>query len=479
MVLFVAAVLSSAPLSAAPWIEVGDERIRHHLKTLNDAGVISIQLNTWPLMWADVHSAIADVDLAGLSSVQRLVIRELQFEKRHQTKQTLKRSLELNASNSRSLFRGFGSSALEKGEIHHSFDWDGESAAFKLKANIVSNPGKDLSETHFDGSYLAWVLGDWVFGAGAIDRWWGPGQQSSLILSNNARPIPALMFRSKGVQSFASPWLSWLGRWQFVSFVGQLESSRVIPEAKLTGMRFSFSPVSSLELGLSRAMQWGGKGRDQDISAFFKSLTSKDENTGDGAGNQIGGFDARYAFHAFGLLPSAVYAQAIGEDEAGYMPSKYTAQFGFDTSFELPELAATFRGTLEFTDSTAGALGSEHANTAYEHSVYKSGYRFRSRAIGAAYDNDARVVSVSGALYLPGQRSLSLVLQRLELNYDDSGGNSVASAAQTLWGGQLGWQSLLFDGRLSLGATLWDDKPKVNIDGIERFSVSAAWEYRY
>ena len=64
-------------------------------------------------------------------------------------------------------------------------------------------------------------------------------------------------------------------------------------------------------------MQWGGEGRDEDLSAFWKSLSSQGENTSEQSGNQIAGFDARLNFNLTESLPSAIYAQYIGEDEAG------------------------------------------------------------------------------------------------------------------------------------------------------------------
>ncbi len=42
-----------------------------------------------------------------------------------------------------------------------------------------------------DGSYLGVNVGNFMLSAGYIERWWGPGWDGSLILSTNARPIPA------------------------------------------------------------------------------------------------------------------------------------------------------------------------------------------------------------------------------------------------------------------------------------------------
>ncbi|WP_231877363.1 capsule assembly Wzi family protein, partial [Oleiphilus sp. HI0043] len=212
----------------------------------------------------------------------------------------IKKSLEVTAGSARPLLRDFGSFQQEKGEIHKTMEGDSESFAFRLQANVMTDPGDDAVQTDFYGSYLAGVLGgrdgNWVLGVGAVDQWWGAGSQSSLILTNNAEPVPSVFLRTKQGQTFETPLLSWLGEWQFVSYIGQLESERTIPEAKLTGMRFTFRPLKGLEFGMSRAMQWGGEGRDEDLSTFWKSLTSQGENTAKQAGNQLAGFDVRYGF---------------------------------------------------------------------------------------------------------------------------------------------------------------------------------------
>ena len=464
---------------ASPWIDVGDERLRNNLHFLNDSGVMPISLTTWPIMWADVKIALKKVRRSELNPSQKAAIRELEFELRYQTGQGFKRSIEFTAATSRALFRDFSSNYREKGEIHKSFDWDGEDIAFKLQSNLVTDSGDSDLDASLDGSYIAGVLGEWVLGVGAIDRWWGPGTQSSLILSNNARPVPALIFQTKGAQHFDTFLLSWLGEWQFVSFLGQMESSRVVPEGKLTGMRFTFKPTDFLEFGLSRAMQWGGEGRDEDFSSFWKSLTSQGENTSEQSGNQIAGFDARYNFNFLNVFPSAVYSQAIGEDEAGFMPTKYTFQLGGESYYALAS-GNSVKGFVEYTNTTAGALGAEHPNVAYEHSVFQTGYRYRGRVLGATYDNDAEVLTLGGAYQQTEGQLTKLTLSYMKLNEDAvAARNTVSSDAQTLVYIEANHQRFFAGGRLKLGLSYQTKELPTVQEDIDQSSVFASWEYRF
>lgn len=465
---------------ASPWIEASDQRTRQNLEFLNDAGVISIGSTTWPLMWRDVSLALDSVNRSGLSATQSRAVNELSFELRYQSSEVIKRSVKVSASNSRAIFNDSAVQGAEKGMLVHRFDADGDRISLRLQGNLVSDPGEDSVETYLDGSYLAGALGNWVFGVGAIDRWWGPSSNTSLILSNNARPVPALQFRSQGEQTFESPWLSWVGPWSFTSFVGRLEGDRVIAHAYLTGMRLTVRPVKGLELGASRAMMWGGDGREGDLSAFFKSLTSQDENTGEGSGNQLGGFDLRYGVSISDYLSSAVYAQLIGEDEAGFMPSKYLSQFGFESTFAFDSNGSFIKGYVESVNSSAGSLNDPQYNTAYGHSVYQTGYRFRGRPLGASFDGDARVLSAGLNWNMSDNRSAGVSVSRYELNVDGSPGSNVVSRiAQDLYQVRLSYQCLLFEGRLSLGATLLSEDLVTPQLDIERHSFDAAWEYRF
>ncbi len=477
-------ILASSFLSAiafaSPWISVGETRLKQQLQLLNDTGVTRLSLSTWPVMWADVADALNEVDEKSLNAAQLNAFRELRFELMHQTKSEMKRSLTLGVSNSRTLFRDFDSDLYEKAQISHHFDWDGPNFSFKLQANLETDPGEDVVESQLYGSYIAGVAGSWVLGVGAIDQWWGPGQQSSLILSNNARPVPSVFIRTKHAQTFETPFLSWLGSWHFVTFVGQLESRRFISEAKLTGMRFTFKPFDALEIGLSRGMQWGGEGRSESLSTFFKSVTSQGENTSEQSGNQLAGYDLRYTFLRRPAGGVSLYSQLIGEDEAGYLPSKFLLQAGLESNIALAsgDQLGVF---LEHANTTAGSIGGKQFDTAYEHSVYKTGYRHRGRVLGASYDNDAQIYSL-GVRHsqLTDAQTMSATISLIELNqFGGAGANTVSSTPVELYQLQLGYQRLALGGQLKVKLNWLSDMPPQLEEEFDTFAASVAWLYRF
>ena len=249
-----------------------------------------------------------------------------------------------------------------------------------------------------DGSQLGVDLGNWSIAASTYDHWWGPGWDGSLILSNNARPIPSLIVGRNRTQAFESKWLSWMGPWDLQVMFGQLEEERAVPNAQFFGMRLNFRPLKGLEFGLSRSAQWCGDGRPCGLDTFWDLLLGKDNIGDDGIGeenepgNQMAGFDVRWTNLWF-ETPVSLYGQMIGEDEAGGFPSRYLAQFGVEGS-GITRGQTSYRWYAEIADTTCDAVKStKRFNCAYRQAIYASGYTYEGRIIGHGLDNDGRVVS--------------------------------------------------------------------------------------
>ena len=463
--------------AASPWIDSDNHRLRAHISFLSDRGVFDLGVTTWPLMWRDVQREIEKVELSSLTSPEFQVLSELRFELRRQRVESLKHQTKLSFGTGdaldRSSLRGHQGAAIQK-----QFDVDGENVSTRLQAQVLYDGEESDFETVLDGSHLLYGFDNWVVGVGAINRWWGPSDQESLILSDFARPTPGVMLSTLGEQQFVSGWLNWIGPWQFVSFVSQLESSRVVPDAMLTGMRFSFRPLESLELGASRAMMWGGEGRDDSVKAFWKSLTSQDENTEKQSGNQLGGFDARYSFLLTGHQSLSLYTQLIGEDEAGYMPSKYLSQFGASLSQSLP--SGYVRFYAEYLDTAAGSLNEPQYGAAYQHSVYKTGYRYRGRAIAASIDGDSTSKKLGLVWQGVDQRSFSASVSSVEFNQGNaSSGHTLSPDKFDFLRADFAYRFLLWGGALEMEASFSDKELSAPPSEISKSDVGLSWLYRF
>jgi hypothetical protein len=141
-------------------------------------------------------------------------------------------------------------------------------------------------------------------------------------------------------------------------------------------------PLRGLELAVSRTLQWGGSGRSESLGSLARGLLGYDNvhstiPSANESGNGLAGFDARYT-HVFGTARTAsIYAQAIGEDEAGHSPSHYLGLLGVDTAFAVG--AATVRLFVERANTTMhGAFGAPLLGGAYRHQSTSTATRTRA-----------------------------------------------------------------------------------------------------
>jgi hypothetical protein len=393
-------LLLSSTTWAAPLAAPGDMALRHDIQVLADYGAISGPVTTWPLSWdallTDLERIKADdvvLPNAVVPTFERILARAQREARRGQHSF----GAYLAAAEEPAQIRGFSNTPREQGEIGAGYSWFSKHLSIDLNASYVDQP-VDGEDVRGDGSQIGVDFGNWSVAASTMDRWWGPGWDGSLILSNNARPIPSLTIGRNRTSAFESKWLSWIGPWDMNVIFGQLEEERVVPNAQFFGMRFNFRPLKSLEIGLSRSAQWCGDGRPCGFDTFTDLLLGRD-NRGDAGttpenepGNQLAGFDVRWTNLWFGT-PVSMYGQITGEDEAGGFPSRYLGQFGIEGS-GISRDQYSFRWFAEVAGTSCDILKSTVGyGCAYRHTIYRSGYTYRGRIIGHGLDNDALVYS--------------------------------------------------------------------------------------
>ncbi len=389
---------------AGPVAGPGDIGLRHEIQMLADYGAIRGPTTAWPIAWdavlADLEAAQAE-DMNLPVPVRATYVRVLERAKRETARSGARFNARVSASEKPTRIRGFTNAPYEEGELSAGFSWANDHVSLDINATGAYEPLDD-KEARADGSRLAVDWGNVTFAASTMDRWWGPGWDGSLILSNNARPMPAFTISRNRTHAFETKWLSWLGPWDLDVIFGQMEEERVIPNAQFFGMRFSFRPLQSLEIGFSRSAQWCGDGRPCDLDTFWDLFLGRDNTGSDGTtpenepGNQLAGIDLRWSNTWFGQ-PSAFYLQGIAEDEAGGFPSRYMAMIGIETSGYIKN-RWSYRWYAELAGTSCDFVKTDIWNCAYNHGIYETGYRYRGRAIGHGTDNDSRVVSTGFVL---------------------------------------------------------------------------------
>jgi hypothetical protein len=469
----------------AGWFESGDAQLRVDLQLLNDANVIRYPLNQWPIPRAALQYCVANAkehsatNSAVMAALARLRARVAAFDSKRSTFSAVARG------GAPGLLRDFDSIAREDAELGGGFSYDSSRFSVGLSVIGVSDPD-DGQEVRVDGSHATVQLGNWLLSANALDRWWGPGHESSLILSSNARPMPTLMVERAVALPWESKWLSWLGPWRFSFGISQMEDEREdIDKPLFMAWRVVVMPFKDIEFGFSRTAQFCGEGLPCDASSFWDMLIGND-NVGYDAtpesepGNQMAGFDMRWA-SPIGSGPYAVYAQYIGEDESSYLPAKYLGQVGIETWKPLAR-GDMLQFFAEYANTTCSGMSSSgpYYNCAYNQGQFDvEGYRYRGRVIGHTTDSDAESVAV-GATYSALNGALwSATARAARLNHDGYDARNTVSAGPADYAAlELQWRGKLFDEAVSVELGVEALEPEGGSRDIEPYGF-VGWRHEF
>ena len=138
-----------------------------------------------------------------------------------------------------------------------------------------------------------------------------------------------------------------------------------------------------------RVAQFGGDNRPTDIDTILKMIAGIDNTSAnlsfeEQPGNQLAGFDISYYYNK----NFKFYGQLIGEDEAGYLPSRNIKLVG--SSWTNNNLSIPIFINFDYVDTFSGIN-----NYAYNHSLYEDGFRYYKAPIGASIDADSSSSSIT------------------------------------------------------------------------------------
>ncbi|MGB1263455.1 MAG: capsule assembly Wzi family protein [Cognaticolwellia sp.] len=447
-------LLFTPMLSAEPWVDTSNIFLRSNIQLLADSGVITTPVTTFPLMWHDIARDLKNISLNTLTERQKNAFSYVnhQFRLAKKNQKTLKTSIAADDKR----FTSFGDNFRDNNSATLSSSFMTDSLAINISTSYTHSPS-DGDKTRLDGSYIAAYLGNWVFSAGKQDRWWGPAWDTSMSMSNNARPMPTLAMSRKSAIGFEVPFTEHSIPWTVTSFMGIMDDDRVINDALLWGFRLNFKPAKNWEIGITRLAQWAGDGRPHSLDTFWRVLKGEDNCGGNGPtieecqngeepGNQLAGYDIRWSSSIL-QQPLSVYFTMFAEDgdRSGGLSvfGEERYQLGVDTYLNF--LNNDWRVYVEATDTYAlcsdGVNGdgtSTIGDCYYEHSTYKTGMRYNGRSIGSSYENDASTYVLGMIAQGSGDTNYEFKLRWLQLNKDNSDrapgnaqiGNTVSEIAE-------------------------------------------------
>ena len=354
-----------------------------------------------------------------------------------------------------------------KSNVNFNLEYSKRSLSSQLSLNF-----DDHDKLSFDNSYVNYKKGIANLNIGKVDRIWSFSKKSSLILSSNSRPLEALYLKLEN--SFNTNWIPEKANWSVELINGSTKNSYNGKNSMLSGARVVISPHENLNFEILQTAQWGDQNDklySNNIEAFF-SDTNEGKNS---SVNKMAGFGISYS------VPSnentyRFYSQAIGEDEAGSLPSCLAWMAGLELTAPKMKFPTTL--TIEAVDtrvkrSTHGNCG---PNTMYNNSVYD--YINYETVLGVPIDTEGTSLEIFGQSQVNNNLDINYSTKFLSINDKDYSQHRLSSKRSlgtitTLgihWekdgfdlGGSIGYQNMILD--------------KANISSSTIFSLYTSVEF--
>lgn len=432
--LYIALFSAISAATFAQGLVLNDANLRTDLNWLNQQGVIQISTSTWPLSGDEIQRALSQAKVA--NNTQQKVINSVKSALQADN-ETVKVGLHA-ATDLKTIPQTFGENQKSQYQAAVEFNAGGESWDAKLRVNAEKDPLIDNGhDANVEGSYIAGKLWNQWLIAGQIPTYWGPGHDGSLIRGDASRPVYGVTVQRANQNAFESKWLSWIGPWQYQAFAGQLDDYKAVPDAKLIGLRLTARPFPALEIGASRAIQWGGDGRP----GIWDAITGIEDDGGTGKedpSNQVAGFDGRLFLQPLLNVPVSLYGQFIGEHEAGGLPANYMYLGGADFSSIYKDMP--YQLYAEWADTRTNG---EVRRISYAHTIYKDGYYQHGFPLGHAIGGDGQTYSVGGDIRFDVMNRLSGRVLYAKVNESNLLINEAFPKQDTLKGLDLTWTHYL------------------------------------
>ena len=299
--------------------------------------------------------------------------------------------------------------------------YDKKKLSSQLSLNYKGNEKYTL-----DGSYLQYTSGITTFGVGSIVRHWSFSNNESLILSQNAHPTESIYL--KLMNNFRYNSLPSETNWSLEAFAGFTEGSLNDSRSIISGARAILTPIEGLSFELVQTSQWGGKGYSTGMSAIGSALFL-DSNAGVNANiNKMAGFGVSYTMRKK-KLPLRVYGQAIGEDEAGSLPSCYAYLAGLEwTNVNIKYPTIVGIETLD-TRTNATTHGNCGSNTMYNNNIYQ--YTNYGKVMGAAIDTEGTSLGLYVRSQISQKINIEFATKSVVINDNNTSDHRLSSNRQT------------------------------------------------
>jgi len=326
-------------------------------------------------------------------------------------------------------------------ESHESFpnanyisNYGIRSAGFQAKKDINKNISSQIAinilsnnKIAIDESFLEVKNGNALFGFGKINRNWSFSPNTSLILSKNARPAESIYFALGKKNKPSDQLILRKIPWSFEIFNSSLSTSQKIKNPMMLGMRAVIEPVHNLKFEFIKTSQWGGDQQNNNSSSLFAALLGNTNDSKHSDINQLAGFGLSF-LSKVEKIPLRFYAQFVGEDEAGSLPSCYMSLVGSEMEFQEKKLFSKIG--LEFIDTRIDTSSHGYCgpNTAYNNGKYS--YDNHGRVLGDKIDTEGKSINLWATVKISEITSINYSIMNVTIN-DANWNNHRLSSSKT------------------------------------------------
>lgn len=492
-----ALLLIAAPAAAEqPWLEPGDLQAKQDVDLLKAARFIRGPSQSWPLPWRQIDEGV-QAALRGPAPphVRAAAGRLDRLAQMAESKRWVE--ARVGGTNRPALIRGFGYTAREQGDV--AVRVSRSLGRLYVSSGVGYRTNQRGRDVHFEPSYAALTLGNWLIYGGYVEKYWGAGIDGALVIGNSARPFPKIGVQRLYPYRPEPKFLRWLGPWRFDMFGGVLTEKRPDGDGPAyVGMQFAFEPLKGLEFSGQRNLFLCGGGNDRppglpnpvggglcDAPSVVKGIIPF--FPGVKPGDSLAGLAVAYS-RMIGPVAAKLHFEMDGEDKAGELQFELVGQQGGATlSGPIGDGGATWTVTGEYTDTLANRIfQSRNApGVFYQNIFYFSGKYYRGDSIGHPIGGDSKLLTLSASVTDVSNRRFYGSYRDLDLNFTEAlnivnqPGNPISANRESIRIVTAGteWPTPIGDVRLE--ARYMTDRPNTPTLDSDAAEFEVSWRTRF
>jgi len=308
-----------------------------------------------------------------------------------------------------------------KSNINFNLEYSKKNLSSRFSVNF-----DDYDNLNFDNSFINYENGIANINIGKVNRIWSFSKKSSLILSSNSRPLEVISIKLKN--KFNTQWLPATANWSAEIINGSTKNSYNGKNSMVSGARIIISPSEKLNFELLQISQWGDQS-DKFYSSNIDALLFGNTNEGINASiNKLAGFGLSYSVFLHENT-YRFYSQAIGEDEAGNLPSCLSYMAGLELT--APRMRFPTTVTIEAVDTRVKTTthGNCGPNTMYNNGHYD--YINFDTVLGVPIDTEGTSLELFGKSKISQNINIEYSTKLLTINDKDWTGHRLSSKRET------------------------------------------------